>query len=531
MKFNNLKISIDLSQYNKCGTELYNCYFEGSVIYKNRSEGCKSILQLLNDLEKGEIDWNHIYGAFRVIAINKIDNVINLFSDNAGLLCFYYHENENVLSDSFINLLESTDQHNINMKAVAGIVKDTFVYSNQTICKEIKRLSSDSFYFWREEKLVSQAKLWKTFEEINYNKSVSDFSNKLLKSISGKKIASILTGGTDSRWVLSMLLSAKVDSDLFISGDEGHIDVKVAKQIAEKLNKPLTICNGTIKTQQDFDNAFEFSDGSFNCVSLYRLYVLQNTIKERGYDICLGGVGGEFYKNSFIVQKLPIYYGNLNVKSFVRRWLSIDRKSYFTDEIIGQFNLMKNDFEDDLSNIHHGVGILKQSIDYGYWILKHRMVTISNSNLVPQIAILVERDSISIPYKTNPYLLEINKIQRREVSRNSPSISKVKTDKNSSLSNSILKIFGDFFKNYTFRFKGLLKRKIKKQHNSSGLNEHVFETEIIKENYFKAFNHCKTSGIIKKDVLFNEVDRNTLDNILPVGILISKYFNKEKSSL
>lgn len=527
MNFNNLNISIQLDNYNKCDNDSYKCYFVGSIIYKDKIEGEESILNILHDFSYGSIDWNQLHGAFRIIIIRKTDNAITLFTDNAGLLCFYYHEGENVLSDSFIELLESTKQHSLNMKAVASFAKDGLVYGNHTICKEIRRFSSECYFVWNGIKIKCHTKLLKSFEEINCKNSVSNFSKNILKSISGKKTASIVTGGFDSRWILSILLAENISSDLFISGSDDLIDVKIAKQIAGKLNKPLTVCDGKITTQEEFDEAFQFSDGQFNCVNLYRLYLLQNTIKIRGYDIVLGGVGGEFYKNSFINQDFPIYWGTLNANKFVKQKVSYNNinAAYFTDEFVEFLSSIESSIQAEISQIKNSRKKSKQAIDYGYWVLKQRMVALSNSNIVPQIALLVERNPISIPYKLNPYSLEMNKFQRKEISKNAPCLSNILTDRRVSTNSNSLNIIKDIFVNYLFLLKVYTKRVFSKNKSTLAHTKHSFSSSVIEINYKESFICCQKAGVFKKDILFDNVDRKVLDNIFPVGILISKYFN------
>ena len=95
----------------------------------------------------------------------------------------------------------------------------------------------------------------------------------LVKASEGLKTVGVITGGIDSRTVLAHLIALEKDIDLAISGREQNIDVRIAKNIAEKLSKQILISDELVDNNINWLKKLAIrNDGVYGILSRYRLH-------------------------------------------------------------------------------------------------------------------------------------------------------------------------------------------------------------------------------------------------------------------
>uniref|UniRef100_UPI00261C2FAD hypothetical protein n=1 Tax=Clostridium sp. TaxID=1506 RepID=UPI00261C2FAD len=325
---------------------------------------------------------------------------------------------------------------------------------------------------------------------------------------------------------LAHLASLKVEFDLAISGNSEMIDVKIAKEIADKLGMEIQISNENIKeiNKNTLRELFISSDGVYGVFSRYRLHNKNIMLEKSGSELEFGGAAGEFYKNGFINQDFPFYnIGKVNKNKFYKLKINPSNwgKEYLTDNIIEQKEQMKNKI---IKTIFDNKDDRKSNLYFkaGHKIMRHRIITISNSsNLsIPSISPFTEVDMMKLTYKKNPWKLEINKWQRNEVSKFFPKIASIKTDRGLTLQNNFLKVLREFFTSYLFLLKIALKRTLlsKKEKNiNKRLDIYIVGRKM--KQFEEAMDKCKELNVINQDCDIERIPDILADRLMTIGLV------------
>jgi len=380
------------------------------------------------------------------------------------------------------------------------------------------------YYTINNSHIVEKEKELSIWNDVYRYKDMYDFMKDTVFSIKNYKIVDIITGGIDSRTVLSYLESLGVKCDLAISGSEDMIDVKIAKQIADRLGKEIHISDEIVVNadKQWIKNLFISTDGVTGTFSHYRLHNKNVMLKNLGFQLEFGGVGGEFYKNSFLNQDFPFYKGKPNGKNFYK--LKINTKNINNEHLTQSILNYADKITDRLFYNENGD---KSKIYFrvGHKILRCRMVALSNCNnlSIPSLSPFMDNDMLKITYNKNPWDLEVNKWQRNEVSKYCPEIANIKTDRGLTLSNAKKQIYKEIFQSYGFLFKIAFKRILHKKNISVRLDAFIKGREL--KEFEMAMNVCKELDILRKDCNINDIPDILADRLMTIGLVYMNFQN------
>lgn len=516
-------------KYQEVALKDYKCCFYGIFVYKYRQQGLDSARALLLDVISNNIDFDSMLGSFRVI-IETSNGEIVFFSDNSNNCCFYYNTITSCYSDSFLNLCKHCDSLSVNYESLAQFMLFGCVYGNQMFFNEIERTDGDSYYVFSSGRIKKNSKNLSPFEKIDSVESMEDYFNRFTSSLSGLKIADVVTGGVDSRMVLCHLLRCGVAPELFIAEEPGHIDVKIAQEIANIIDAPLHIISHEYADENFVEDAYCASDGVFPPLSRYYLVLMRKEIKKRGFAAVFGGVCGELYKNSFINQDFPCYFGS--TANLTKMYSIKIAASKFPEDILGERlkNTAQKIPEIIVAEIKKYTGDSKKAtyFNIGYWIMKQRVVSVSNAanNTIPFISPLLERAPLSIAYRKNPYLLEMQSFARREVSLYSAKLANVRTDRNLTCRSGIVPMLTESVFNYAFLAKLYIKRRLNKQkpalqNSSYFIHQLLFDVKNINI----LCDVLKEYGLLSVNSTVDELPLLIKDRIFLLGTLLSKRQN------
>ncbi len=507
------------------------CYLQGYIFCAGKKSGSESVKEILNQYAgNGTIDFNMFYGAYRVFIIDNNSNQIIFFNDNAGNSCYYYSINENIISDSFLELSSKCESLVPNYDAITQFIHFNCIFSEETICEQIFRTEAEFYYTYRDSRIVRIKKNLKLWDTNKKYKNLHQFMDDLVCSAKGLKIASVITGGTDSRTVLSHLIALKAEFDLVISGRAQMVDVQIAKRIASHLDLPIYISDESVDAADSnwLKELFIKTDGVYGTFSLHRLYKMGIMLKQMGIQLKIGGVAGELYKNSFLNQDFPFYnYGESNTKKFYRLKINPAKfsSSYFTGTILS----CKTNMEDKIIKNLFSIDKDKKRNEYfkaGAKSMKYRIITQSNSeNLsISSISPFVEPEMMKLTYNANPWRLETNKWQRKEVSTYCKEIADIKTDRGLTLLNSKLQILKEFILTYLFLFKVGLKRTVFKKKQKNKVNRLESFVKGRKLLQFKlSMERCKELNILAKNIDIDDIPDILADRLMTIGLVFMKY--------
>jgi len=498
----------------------------GLLIYKRKAAGEESARELLNDFHSQTLDFNLCLGAFRIVIEDKRNDEKVLFCDNGGNLCFYIDLEKNRVSDSFLELVRQRHVIVPNYQSIAQFLQFGYIYGDDMMCMGIIRTNPCSYYRINGYGSVETLeKKLRPFEELKEYTNLHDLMGQLVKSSKILKVAATITGGTDSRTILSHLISHKQRPQLVISGKHTDMDVQIASKIAEKLKLTLLFVDEHPDDEKWISTAFEASDGVCGTFRRYRLYKKSKQLETAGFDMTFEGVAGELYKNSFINQDIPFYGGKADLRKFYK--LKVARYA-FPDNLCGEaikepLNHMEKTI---LGKIicYNGPSKYKTYNSIGYYLLQQRLLTLSNSaeKYCLRYSPLMERDCVALSYVVNPYKLEMQAFQRNEISKYCSEIVDIPTDRGLSCSNRRSAVIFDSLKHYKYLLNIAFRRIYRRKEVLERKMDMIYTLGLDSKEYEETVSYCKYLKIIPDTVRKEDIPPAISDRIVTVGLLLKR---------
>lgn len=353
------ELSISFRKYDK-----FDIYVEGSLSYRMNSSSNQTFSNnydlVYSAIEKyGEDFIEMIKGNFIIIIRNE-DN-IKVFGDRFGVLKYFYYSDSDyfIISNSIKEIIKRVttklSKHNMAIYALTyhftgGKTAFENIYHNQLgecLTYNFNSRKKEISYYWNASELLNQE---------SSNIRISDISKSLVevvKSVVNKneKYSLSLTGGSDTRNLLAILLKLKQKTHLYTYGNPLSNDCVIASKIAKSLKIDHNIYDVSMTDllfEQKARDIINFSGGMASIHRAHRIIAIE---KESKYakKMFLGTLGGEFIRgvseDNYIVP--PIVYNNWAkevTKQDVKKLLSdkcIQTNDLEIDDIIRDLNTEK----------------------------------------------------------------------------------------------------------------------------------------------------------------------------------------------
>lgn len=243
----------------------YKVWFKGYFFIRNNYysslEAGKYLLDQFEstDFKKSVSNCN---GVFTCIIGNSKTKEICICNDRFGFGQVFYKKTKNslLISNDFWELVDKTNSYELNPQGIYEILRFRYIMGNETLVSGISCIESASVYTFKITDASiheNRTEYWffelrpqsytKEEAEIKIHKLLSKIINRYKKKLfDNKKIGVNLTGGLDSRYLLPLLLSSKVDArniEAFTYGSEHCEDIKLSAKVANitgvKHNKVL----------------------------------------------------------------------------------------------------------------------------------------------------------------------------------------------------------------------------------------------------------------------------------------------------
>ena len=491
-------------------------YLTGLFMYREERAGEASALAFVRDFDRGAARFDDCTGSYRV-RIAYPDGREVYFGDNAGLMRWYIGP-----KGFFTSLREAApDSRTPDYPAIAQFFCLAYgrIHGTDTVMREVHRSDLRKYYEVRGGTVLEKDKgLTPMWELPGEPDALQHQMERLAKAVEGAEgIVCTITGGADSRLILAHMLHAGMDPMLDITGAEDHPDVVVAKQIAARLNRPI------LHVPDDpepgwIDGAVQAADGMTGVCGIYRLHKKALRLEQEGYVLELGGLGGEFYKNSAINLDYPFYGGKPNWKRFLRI------KSMLASQPLAAFAGKTAEEaakcpEKELAYLKRYAG--KQKLDAYlsayYDILQEGSspAVCANTRRYIQYNPMFERNVTAMAYHTNPHKMDGWAIHREQVSRLCPEIKDIRTDHGMTLdigrkraeSLTVLKYWGKA---------GL--RIVTHRGRGTSRVDACFQEGLTLPQYRAALARCKELGIIAPDVA--DLPAGIADRVFALGTIL-----------
>lgn len=435
--------------------------YTGTVIYKDCFVGENSIHSLVSDFKKNSIDFSELYGCFSIAIHNMLDGSVTFFCDNIGYMPIYYtNTGVPVFSRSLIDMVERTKQtqKDIDWNAVFSFLEFGFCYSDLTFFKNIKKCTGDCIY------RIENGCLHILKKDFKYPKieSINDYVQQLKKILSAFKQEKVLfdiTGGTDSRLLVCLAESIGLNYELFVRGHKEAVDIKIAKEIAVLLNKPLHVMEARAFDKFTTESLLKLLtelDGMYMPLEGFQLLEAYKKRQLTGCAYNIGGLGGEYYKNSPLL--LP--YKKLN-DPYLLRVLNRRRNPLN----IGILNpLLHKNYDSYNASLIKNLNIGNHQKTYLNWYRFHAFPKTAgalyaiSAKYTPAYAPLTEVVFDSWIYAL-PFRLKIFKLfYRKIINYENRYLGDMNTTLGFSLSLSPLKLLKDFFVSSVLLFRKVIQR-------------------------------------------------------------------------
>ena len=258
-------------------------------------------------------------------------------------------------------------------------------------------------------------------------------------------------------------------------------------------------------------------EGQAGICGAYRLLEQFETLEKRGVTLQFGGAAGELYKNSFINQDYPLYGGAPNWERFLKMKVITYSfpKTLCGSGLLPAIEQVPKTLLQMVSK-HQGATKASAYLSAGYRILQARAATLSmmENRHVVTCSPLLERCVAAPMLRTDPYQLEMQSYQRRQVKSFCPAIMDIPTDRGLSLNPA--KMRKEQVKSTLFLVKVAADRTFRRK-KVTGRIDACFAEGLSSPQYREALQHCKDLGILATEV--RELPLAIADQVFALGTI------------
>lgn len=506
----------------------------GVFYYLKQGVTVSDVCSIAKDVVDGSLDFNCLCGFFKIVIYDKKNRTFVFFGDNSGSQFFYIDLLCNEFSDSFLKLRADRRSHfEVDFTAVCQLFCYNAILTTDTTIRGIQRTDENCYYKCNKGCIICYSKKLKPLSQIP-NTNLDLVMNLLDSCTNGKKIAAVVTGGTDSRVVLSHLYSRGASPSLVITGHEGNPDLPVAKKIAASLAADLTVINpNPIATDYENDEwikkAFLFSDGVYDTALSYRHYLKSVWVSENEFCAEYGGVGGEMYKNQFCMfVRNRLFFRPITPKLLFHTVVATTCKNReFASDVVKQQLPDVNCKLFKWVSENKEPGFLQAYNNVGYSLLKRKFSVVSNncSFAACKIDPLMDRNLVATISKHSPIAHVLHFYHRKQIQDRAPQLSKLKTDRGLTCSLNPIWICKDALKTSFF----FLMRCVARFQRKLGLKCKSSKTTYWNDDYQRAvetnlfdtaFECCKKYDVLDPNVEKKQIPIDMVGIILQVGLTL-----------
>jgi asparagine synthase (glutamine-hydrolysing) len=270
----------------------------------------------------------NLNGTFTFIIYNTIDHELLICNDRFGFKPLYWckwSDNLFFASEMKAILQDTNFKREIDLDAVAEFFSFGYLLGNKTFLKNIELLPPASIFKYSNEKIeVSQYWSWKEIQkkdikEIgNEEKVVNELGNLFIQAIerrtqSKARIGSSLSGGLDSRSIISAIPKRCYPLHAITFGNKDCDDYKIASRVCNKLGVSHHLIEITAeKWFSGIETTVYVTEGQLNVVHQHSWDAI-DSLKEYA-DVEMNGfagdlvIGGSYLKKSLLDKDIDADY-------------------------------------------------------------------------------------------------------------------------------------------------------------------------------------------------------------------------------
>jgi hypothetical protein len=366
------------------------------------------------------------------------NGIVTLFTDRLGTREFHIYENDNGwYFSSRLDFIIKLGSFEIDFNEFGSRWLLINQLSNKSIIKNIHRLNCGTKAIISDNHLEIYKDNW--FPSKGETISVNDFNHKLeeltlLGTYSNSKISLSLSGGLDSRVILSLLLNSNYDKwDCHTFQTEDKMDINIAEKILSDLNIQHKLLSDDSHSQNDIvPELFDYIGSTYLTDSGFTSRKLMHYKSLLQNHIIIDGGFGEIWRREFLTRLYHFGKKDLENKNYenISKYLINHRANIFSEECN---SLMERGIVGQLEKLFTNLPSIKE-IGLGNWLdlfsLKTRLVNyyapeqarIDNfvTAYMPFVQFIIVKDLLNLPIekrKNNRLFKSIIKINRSNLSK------------------------------------------------------------------------------------------------------------------
>lgn len=513
----------------------FTVYYIGFVFVFGRKAGEDSIRAILDNYQQlGNWNYKEIFGNYFLCILDKHNNKQFAFTDNSRVFRAYIYKD--YISTSFLELIEQLDDitlDSIDCNSVTEFLHLEFTCFNKTLIQGLSKIDCDDVYVFEFKQLIKQSK---NLDNLGSETSIDldVFFEHLNHAVTDLNVSIDLTGGIDSRLILSYFNKYNTDFETAISGKPGHIDIKIGEKVAKKVTKPHYPYYHVAEnlSNKELLNIFEITDGQVDVLGYHRNYRYNLNRSKRNIEIQISGVGGEIMKDTLWVQDFPFYkkkHTNLSKfydirlgsKNFPEHILGEKLKQYSknlkTYTITNLQSFVKETNTQSYDNINYNYKESNACSFYGS----------SANHFFEFYAPFLELEISKLGYNLKRYERFYNNYHRKIISKNNASISLIRTTEDTTVSsNLIVKLFDVFWWIYN-KFKivtrAILRKLFKKEYLTySAADNTLYSYWRENELFSKNLKRLQDLGLLQSELKSSDIPDNLIGKIFTLSFLFDK---------
>lgn len=506
-------------------------YCDGIFFIEGYRAGYDSLKKMADEFERKDyFDFINYYGAYTIIV--EDENGIVFFSDNSNLRCMYY-SNE-LISNEFKDAVKGHNKNVVlNEYSIYQYFQHDCIYSDETIVEGINTTLSEYYYCVKSNEITKKRKSIGDLNSIEYRIAPEKFSEIMKYSLAELNKSISLTGGYDSRYVLSMLLGSENLNTGISTSNLNHEDVIISREVAciAGINNHNVVCIEEPKiNEKKIIEMWQRRNCSIYSIAeyIYRLNVYLEELKKLGVECLITGDTGIFHKSEDWYQELPCYNKkNCNKKSYYKkRIIDIKTKLPLSDRL----KEFEERFEKDsyLFLKENEQSVCTKSIDWYNWYytrgLFYLKIYTNQSYILNSYAPMMEYRFVINSYNLPRRERMAGSYIKKYITKTNSQIARIKTVTKVTTSSEKKYIFVDTVHYIINLCKAVLrlfgKKVFKKVWFSKAVMNWDFSIEIRKMDVAKeAFEFAKKNNWLNKETKIEKIDYKLLCKVIEVYLI------------
>ena len=346
----------------------YSISYMGDVSLKSIIKLLEALTNTTDDIKIKTIKLNidKIKGNFAFIINNK--DILIAAVDRIKSIPIFIASNEKTiqLGNHAAPLAKSMHLSQLNNEASLSLAMSGYTLGDKTIVKGLSQLLAGEFFIWENKNNLIDKYYNYTPWNLNKEKKYSSYKKELkeitldiissiLKNRNGETIAVPLSGGFDSRLIISALFKLKAKNVLCYSyGRKNNFEANIAKIISKKLNYPWYFVPLDHSIQRKnfssplYDDYVNYADTLSAFPYVQDLFVVDELLKKnvlQKNSIIINGNSGDFITGGHI-PSFPKHTNNnkldMIINSFITKHCSLWLNCFSDKEVNVIKNILKN---------------------------------------------------------------------------------------------------------------------------------------------------------------------------------------------